>query len=641
MELQLKRDRLQEVKEGIKVGDLFFDKRGEEIIRIQEIEEKQYRKDDPSTKYLLVSYKRLVSFVENKWTDPYHSSLKELNNYYSLNSPIANLDDLYKRGLDAQINGIQDYEVSSSFEASTELVAMNSKENLLAMKDSIEILQSKTTQLQKMLNFQLCEMKEKFDIMRRKLDNQLSIMMRQVEKIMRVIRVIELYLGIEEELFQLQAGQTADENEPLTLRQKVLFMDEEVGILDDQGLDWTQIDQFDEWLLKDKHYEILIPEKKAIVVFKPRRKNKVYYDAYDRRREEIDEQNKMPYFLIRNGENLYRVYTDKMTVPERLFPRKKEFQEILDKMKIEDNEVNFFDKEKIQDLTYYYQRIVFFIQGLIDRTDIFSPMKEKINLMNNIEQSQETLRLIYDDELCLPTNRLPFAEWKKMINSTIEEGSRIVYCPSIENRWKSPKQRLYEERFLKSYSEWSLPTFPGEGVYTVYKTFINDIYWKEHKRIEEKREQLGIRYIPDDPRWDWNGSHERKNSLFFKFEKDESTIINYDQLNLDDIEFYLNSRIDRPNYLEYLPILKKLKKCLLEEQDQEDAFYLMLVGRCQKEGLKPKEGLSYEKIIGELIDWWKYKNKWKRPISKNDELAMKMIEKRLFAKTNRSKWFKS
>lgn len=78
-----------------------------------------------------------------------------------------------------------------------------------------------------------------------------------------------------------------------------------------------------------------------------------------------------------------------------------------------------------------------------------------------------------------------------------------------------------------------------------------------------------------------------------------------------------------------------------EKQDQEDAFYLMLVGRCQKEGLKPKEGLSYEKIIGELIDWWKYKNKWKRPISKNDELAMKMIEKRLFAKTNRSRWFKN
>lgn len=58
-----------------------------------------------------------------------------------------------------------------------------------------------------------------------------------------------------------------------------------------------------------------------------------------------------------------------------------------------------------------------------------------------------------------------------------------------------------------------------------------------------------------------------------------------------------------------------------------------------KEGIKVGD-LFFDKR-GELIDWWKYKNKWKRPISKNDELAMKMIEKRLFAKTNRSKWFKS
>lgn len=45
MELQLKQNGLlQEVKEGIKVGDLFFDKRGEEIIRIQEIEENNIEK---------------------------------------------------------------------------------------------------------------------------------------------------------------------------------------------------------------------------------------------------------------------------------------------------------------------------------------------------------------------------------------------------------------------------------------------------------------------------------------------------------------------------------------------------------------------------------------------------------------------
>ena len=107
-----------------------------------------------------------------------------------------------------------------------------------------------------------------------------------------------------------------------------------------------------------------------------------------------------------------------------------------------------------------------------------------------------------------------------------------------------------------------------------------------------------------------------------------------------DVDFYINDRTDRSNYLGFLPILKTIKKHLLEEQDQEDQFGLMLIGECQKKGLKPKEGLTYERIIQDLIDWWKFKNKWKRPISKNDELAMKMIERRLFAVTNKRKWFK-
>lgn len=66
----------------------------------------------------------------------------------------------------------------------------------------------------------------------------------------------------------------------------------------------------------------------------------------------------------------------------------------------------------------------------------------------------------------------------------------------------------------------------------------------------------------------------------------------------------------------------------------------MLIGECQKRGLIPRNGLCYEDIIMELIDWWKFKNKWKRPISKNDELAMKMIERRLFAASNKRKWFR-
>jgi len=30
-----------------------------------------------------------------------------------------------------------------------------------------------------------------------------------------------------------------------------------------------------------------------------------------------------------------------------------------------------------------------------------------------------------------------------------------------------------------------------------------------------------------------------------------------------------------------------------------------------------------------LVDWWKYKNKWKRPIDKDDAKALRMIERKL------------
>lgn len=120
----------------------------------------------------------------------------------------------------------------------------------------------------------------------------------------------------------------------------------------------------------------------------------------------------------------------------------------------------------------------------------------------------------------------------------------------------------------------------------------------------------------------------------------DEEVLNYDDISIDDVEFYLNNRIDCPNYLQYLPILKEIKKHLTKEQEEEDQFCLMLIGECQKRNLIPKDGLYYEGIILELINWWKFKNKWKRLISSNDSLAMKMIEKRLFAKTNKNKWFK-
>lgn len=142
------------------------------------------------------------------------------------------------------------------------------------------------------------------------------------------------------------------------------------------------------------------------------------------------------------------------------------------------------------------------------------------------------------------------------------------------------------------------------------------------------------------------GVNERKNKTRFIIKKYDSCILNYDQISLEDIEFYLSSRVDRPNYLSMMPVLETLKERRLKELESEKAFARLVTDRYLEIerskyfyfGHEPKfksETLSEEEItkrVWESIEWWKFKNQWKRPIQKDDELALRMIEKRINSK---------
>ena len=63
-----------------------------------------------------------------------------------------------------------------------------------------------------------------------------------------------------EDIIQIQKGNKADQKTKISLRQQVLFMDEEVGDPSGEGLDFDRIEEFDDWLTKDKNYLKLAPE---------------------------------------------------------------------------------------------------------------------------------------------------------------------------------------------------------------------------------------------------------------------------------------------------------------------------------------------------------------------------------------------
>jgi len=113
---------------------------------------------------------------------------------------------------------------------------------------------------------------------------------------------------------------------------------------------------------------------------------------------------------------------------------------------------------------------------------------------------------------------------------------------------------------------------------------------------------------------------ERKNRLTFRVKYTDDFIINYDQLDLDDIEFYLTSRVDRHNYLSMIPTLKELQKARLKELENEKLFVQLVLDNFKRENKQISEN-----TVWESVDWWKHKNKWKRPIDKDDSKAFRMI----------------
>lgn len=586
-------------EEKVKVGSLFFDSRAEQILIIDEISEKEAKK-----------YVSLSIYDTDKKQKLGHWSTEEFDNFIIKYSErlIPDYEYYSKQAEDYLFNGKEFKIEEGESDQSTALVHSTNKHMLSAIHGQIELKKKKMDLLKSMVNIKLIEQNNKLRAIKQKMETQISIFRKEMEKIMKVIGMIELYLGIEEELYQLQGGESAPIETPISLRQLVLYADEELGNCDDGGIDYTQLDKFDNWLVKDQNYKILLPEDRGIVAIKPRRYDKDYGDRYEN--VVRNQWNKETYFLIRNGENLYRICSPHISVSKTMFPLRKEFESTIN------GEGNFADK-KLEALTNTYMKISLFIQGLIDRTEVFSPLKDGIKI-NEIEENGG-INLIYDAEMLLPSGRLSFEEWKNEINSNVGRGSRIVLIPEYGCKWYKSWSRNGGEGFLKYYSnDYGMPDKPNRGLYTI-----------EEAIGDNNEKQLCIRYMPSSNVYSWTfGSSERKNRVTWVISLKSSWYLNYDRISLDDIEFYLNSRIERDRYLSILPLLRELKKHLIKEMEKENQFKVMLEGIAIRKGVKVDD--NFRKKIQEAIDWFKYKNIWKRPITQDDAKATRMIQSKLF-----------
>jgi len=507
--------------------------------------------------------------------------------------------DLAQSQVQRQLEHFQPYAAGGALDTGTELIPTggmaDAKRAVAQVRNTIGKtkleLERKTGRLQALLREQT-----------RALDLRAQELKGLLAKAEEAIWSINLYLGKNEDIHVLRTGVAAPAGDHVVLRQQVLYMDEECALVQGgSGIDVRSIEQFDGWLLEsDANLERVLPDRKGIVALHIRRHEKQYGDPLTNATHN-DANLNWTYFLVRNGENLYRVYVD-INVGGQLFPARDEFDGLFDGL-VPGSREYMRAVEAANESNRHYLRVVLVLQGLLDRTTIFRPMPlERVNLCDP-DHCSEYVRFVYHEpDRILTDGRPTFREWQRTINDRLEVGCRIVGNFGYDLRGS---RRDYTESRL--YPESAC--LPGDD--------------ELHTIDEREGDRYLFRYVRRQdtvyPRY--GRAHPPKTRARCWVEKDDRFFLNFDAATLEELRYYGTQRQSRNEYETMVPVLRTAVARKLEEHVQEAPFRLLLVGQVARHYNLPVAEVQ----VDELITWWKFKNRTHRALTSDDSKALEMI----------------
>lgn len=615
--------------EGFHVGDYITDRSNNNFYKIAGTKDC----GNGCQTYICKGVNPITLELDGQDTTMSESSLKDY--YHVLNIDPAKVRDMAHK---IMFEGAQVEEFQESSENA--LMTLGNKQSLISLRESIEQARSIVSVTQEYCNLMHSQLKHDIEQKLKSVNAIVKKMSREIRKLNYVIQTIETYAGIKEEILTLQSGEPASEDTPIVIRQAVMFMDEEFALIDDD-FDWQKIEKFDKWLVQDDNFKILLPDEKSIVAIKPRRKDKEYAKKDAWYNFVMNQPNHVTLFLIRNGENLYRLESEHIALSDRMFPNLDEYAKVIE----EESKVIWRsndDDKKSDCMRRLYTKIAFLLQGLLDRSDVFSPHNVKCSFLKyeGLDSKAIEMRYELDTSHLLSDGRPSVTDWIKQLNEKLTEGKRIVLVTS--GRWDEYRYGYLfsEKNFLRYYSsEFSQPDFPSDGIYSLKK---NPQYKaSEYFDYPRTSQPYCFSYLPDNDTYSWTeGFIKRKNKVNIAINLKHSGIINYDDLDLNELEYYLNNRLYRSQYYLYVRLLKAAKSIILNERKQEQDFISMLAGQCIYEGLQPKDGKDLHDIIKIALQTVKDRLKWKRPISSKEKETYTLVKRTLFSKAFINKYFK-
>jgi hypothetical protein len=504
---------------------------------------------------------------------------------------------------------------------------------------------------------------------------------------LKTLYAIETYLGVYEEIEQIACGEAASPDEPITVYQQKCYMDEEVGLteLNDyrfkDGLDYKDIHEFDTWI--KKRFKRYLYKPKSIMAWQVRRTKKEYGDSF-KNMENI--YNFETYFLLRNGDNLYRIFSD-VSTPDTMFPTKNKIEEAFKQDKAWKK-----DGKEVKEFYERYMYIFVMLQGLVDRTEVFGTnFAGKIDFINPLNFDKNYIELVRDaePETWISDGRPTWEEYKTMNEKGITVGSRVLINHTWSQYRENPKGNINGEVFIvEDYKESEkkpqcrreielIPPvaslvkkyYPGgkEASKSAGKEFEKEL--KKLDRELEVDKWGDILYkntiLNYEPGRNGLGCDLKRADVIFKNqlkrlkkevesnEHDEYKIYyrNTDWVYEGWSDYSGHTRKNRIGYWARPGELINVDTVTLEEigyylnNRLYRESYLDVIGFMKRvymfkkreyneetpfvKLVMGKTGCDDEQKVRELLTWWKIKNKWKRHLSVDDAKAYRMICRKL------------
>ena len=414
-----------------------------------------------------------VNLTDFSTMDSERISLGTLKQYYKpVTVPMEELHRLSQRLLGGE--KIEESGNEWSDGPGTELMHLGDKRTLAALKRQTEKVMKVAEMVHRHAKCIVDDMHRSMMERVKKMDGMMKRMRTQIERLDYVIQTIETYAGIKEDIVTVRTGIPGDEDVPVVIRQAVIYMDEEMALIDPE-FDWQKIKSFDEWLVKDDNYKTLLPDIKSIVAIKPRRYDKKYSDGEtvaDRWYNwTMNQNNHVTLFLIRNGENVYRIESEHIVLNDRFFPNADEYLEILRKEQEEERR-GWHSRDDYKDSVIFRKRftkVSFLLQGLFERSEVFAPHNFTGSLIR-MEGLDGQVEMLYelDHTRLLGDGRPTFDKWVEQLNEGLCEGKRVLL---IKKGFNHSGYEFERNDYVTYYSnDWNVPGYPTDGIYTLYKS---------------------------------------------------------------------------------------------------------------------------------------------------------------------------